>query len=143
MFVQLIIAFIFIAVCCTIFWKKKEHFWFIPQGISICDNVSGLSRHQCKRCTNAGYCKLPSGETKCVSGDWRGPYNGEQCVGYEYGNLANLSLVDAPEPMWVDMNKHWNWTAHLGEPQETPVSTVDGQVFFRHGMPPLGHHKKI
>ena len=144
MFVQIILLIIFIVVCCTVFWyEKKEPFWFIPQGISICDDVTGLSRHQCKRCTNAGYCTLPNGEHQCVHGDSRGPYNGQYCQLYEYGDMANLSLIDPQEPLWVDMNGHWDWPSHLGKHHEYPKPISEEETFFRHGTHPLEHHRKI
>ena len=91
---------------------KTEHFWFIPQGISICNNsdIASLNRHDCRRCTNAGICTYASGEKECVPGDFNGPYDKRDCVMYEYGNdYANLNLIDPLQPYLLDTEKRWNW----------------------------------
>jgi hypothetical protein len=104
---------IFIVLCALCMFgvsNAKEPFWFIPVGISICRNTANMTRHQCKRCTNAGYCTLSNGQSMCVPGDQNGPYNGDQCVFYEYGTDYNsLSLVDPPQPYWSEPHKRWHW----------------------------------
>lgn len=66
LYLQTFLFICFILVCCTFIWNKKEHFWFILTGIKICDNVIGLNRHDCKRCTNAGMCTTADGEQTCI-----------------------------------------------------------------------------
>jgi len=122
----------------------KEHFWFIPQNISssICDtkNLINLNRHQCKRCANAGYCTMPTGESKCVEGNWNGPSNGQDCVLYEYGNdYANLSLVDSPQPYFINTSDSWNWTKPIFQKRNIPQPVNEGMQFFHHSKP-LKHH---
>ena len=146
MWFQIIVIALLLLICGTVLWNNKEHFWFIPQGISICDNVIGLGRHACKRCTNAGYCTLPNGASQCVPGDFHGPYNGQDCTTYEYGNdYANLSLIDPPQPYFVEPNRYWNYPEHIiTEKTETrPITEVENQLMFRHGSPPQDHHRKL
>ena len=157
-YLQLLMLIAFILICCTLSWKHVENFWFIPQGMSMCDNVIGLNRHDCKRCANAGYCTLPNGESHCVNGDWLGSSNGQQCVQYEYGNdYANLSLIDPPQPYWSNSlyssHNPWNWHSNkshivernekIPEPLAYDVGQTYGEQFFRHGTAPLEHHRKI
>lgn len=140
-YIQSILFICFILICCTFVWNNKEHFWFTTEGISICDNVTGLSRHACKRCTNAGLCTFSNGEQQCVLGDFRGPLNDYDCVQYEYRN--DYALIDSPQPYWVNTNKIWHWKQpkhkSYGNPKLAPV----GYKFFRHGSPPQKHHKKL
>ena len=147
-YLQTILFICFILICCTIAWNGKEHFWFIPERISICDNVLGLSRRDCKRCTNTGICTFSNGEQQCVPGDFRGPTNGQDCVQYEYGNdYANLSLIDSPQPYWADTirvtNKPWHWKQPIHEPRGIPQPSPEEILFFRHGSSSQQHHKKL
>jgi hypothetical protein len=135
---------ILIIIFCLYLRTRKEHFWFIPQNISngLCDanNLINLNRHQCKRCANAGYCTMPNGESKCVEGDWRGSANGEDCVLYEYGNdYASLSLVDAPQPYFINTSDSWKWTNPIFQKREIPQPINEGMNFFHHSKP-LKHH---
>lgn len=147
MFLQITLLIILFLACCTIFYKKYEHFFFIPQSMRLIDDeqCTNLSRYDCKHTANCGYCTMVNGDSMCIPGDWNGPRNGQDCVNYEYGtDYANLSLVAPPQPYWVEPNRYWNWTEHLhhdylGYPQ--PMQ--EGNQYFRHSDPPQQHHKKI
>jgi hypothetical protein len=147
MWIQIFIIIFFLLACGTLFWKNKEHFWFLPQGTKLCQNVINLDRHQCKRCANAGYCTLPNGMKLCVPGDFNGPLNGQDCSEYEYGNdYANLSLIDPPQPYYVDTNKSWNWTKPIFQKKlyaQPYVETSSQYPYFRHNEDPLVHQRRL
>lgn len=116
MIFQIIVFTLFICICCTVFFRTREHFWFIPPGMKLENNDGtggecvGLNRHDCRRQASCGLCVPPNGDIQCVGGDWNGPTNWQDCIQYEYGNhFANLSLIDPHQPYWSNPNKQINW----------------------------------
>jgi len=147
MWIQISFIVFFLLACCFVFWNNKEHFWFLPQGTKLCKNIINLNRHQCKRCANAGYCTLPNGEKICVPGDFNGPLNGQDCSEYEHGNdYANLSLIDPPQPYYIEPNQTWNWTNNITQEKihvEPIVETSSKYPLFRHNNQPYEHNRKL
>lgn len=147
MWIQIIGLVFFILACCFVFWNNKEHFWFLPQGTSLCDNIINLNRHQCKRCANAGYCTLPNGSKICVPGDFNGPKNGQDCSEYEYGNnYSNLSLIDPPQPYYIDPTTYWDWQKNIIQEKihaEPYVETEEKYQEFRHSNDPNEHARRL
>lgn len=145
--IKIIIIFVLLSVCCFAFWNKREHFWFIRQGMHMCNSFADLDRTECLKCANAGYCTLPNGEKQCISGNIDGRYDeSKDCQMWEYGgnnNYVNLSLIDPPQPYFVEPNRYWDFTDHLRTPREEIQPTPDGQLFSKHGSPPQEHHRKL
>jgi hypothetical protein len=123
MIIKIIILILFICICLTLFFiKKKEPFWFIPPNTKLCKSCANKSRFECRRCSECGVCTMPSGESYCVEGNQEGPYNGQDCVAYEYGNdYANLSLIDPKQPYWLEPNRYWNWNMPIYANKNKPV----------------------
>lgn len=147
MWIQILIIIFFILACCTVFWNKKEHFWFLPQGTKMCDNVINLNRHQCKRCSNAGYCTLPNNKKICVPGDFNGPLNEQDCSEYEHGNsYANLSLIDPQQPYFVNPEQMFDWEKNIMHEKihaEPLLETSDKYPAFRHSNSPYEHQRRL
>lgn len=139
MFWQIIILFTLICVCCTLYWKTKEHFWFIPQSMYLGNNdgtgksCANLSRYDCKRRAECGYCKLPNGASQCIAGDWTGSLDGTDCEQYEYGtDYANISMIDPPQPYYVEPNRYWNFEKPIYLHHDHPEPISEGAKYFHH-----------
>ncbi len=62
----------------------KEH--FNDQVGQFCYSCSGKTVNQCMNCFNCGFCVDKFGNSGCIGGDHKGPYNHERCVVWHYGD---------------------------------------------------------
>jgi hypothetical protein len=55
-----------------------------------CPSCIGKTFNQCLRCFNCGWCVDKYGNSGCVGGDMKGPYNAEGCAKWYYIDPINF-----------------------------------------------------
>ena len=71
--------------CCgSIFKFGKEH--FNDKVGTLCLSCSDKTVNQCMDCFNCGFCEDQFGNSKCIAGDHKGPYNFEDCAKWYYND---------------------------------------------------------
>ena len=81
--ILIVIIIILILINYYLINRKKENFDYS----SDCANCKNKGYHQCRNCVNCGVCTTATGEMYCVNGDISGPYNRQDCLKWEYGNI--------------------------------------------------------
>jgi len=82
--------------------SRKEN--FNDQTGKFCTTCAGKTTNQCLKCFNCGFCVDKWGNSSCIGGDHRGPYNFERCAAWyhtdPYSTMmqrnANYKCNDGP-----------------------------------------------
>lgn len=96
MLIQIIIFILLLSACCTIYWKRIEHFWYYPTNVLFCPNCKYKNRQTCKTCANCGFCQVKNGDGMCVEGDKNGAFYKKDCIAWEYGEPINTPMYAPP-----------------------------------------------
>lgn len=65
-----------------------------------CNDCSNKTPNQCMTCANCGFCVDRYGNSKCVPGDYKGPYNYEDCyLWYTGDKWSNYKDCMCDEPL--------------------------------------------
>src|SRR5580658_3244514 len=96
---------ILIAIIIIIYTKQKEG--FNDQAGTLCYSCTGKTFNECNSCFNCGFCVDAMGNSKCVPGDYKGPYNYEKCAewynGDPYSHMMQINKREN-EKCQYDMN---------------------------------------
>ena len=75
-----------IAILCFVFNMFNRYEGFNEQVGRFCHTCSGKNFNQCTGCFNCGFCVDKWGNSGCIGGDYKGPYNYEKCAYWYTGD---------------------------------------------------------
>ena len=60
----------------------------------FCPTCKGKTFNQCQRCFNCGFCVDRWGNSQCIGGDVKGPFNYEKCARWYYVDGYSRMMQD-------------------------------------------------
>jgi len=94
MLVVIISTIIFIIIYWLVMNKNstKEDYSLVTPSGKLCGDCAGRNLNSCLDCFDCGYCIDDWGNGRCVPGDYKGPYNHENCKYYLQGDPYRTML---------------------------------------------------
>jgi hypothetical protein len=79
--------FLIIISVVVLFWILRRHVeGFNESSGQFCRTCEGKTLNQCTSCFNCGLCVDSNGNSSCIGGDYKGPYNYEKCARWYSGD---------------------------------------------------------
>ena len=80
----------------------------------FCTTCSNKTINQCLQCFNCGWCVDKWGNSACIGGDHKGPYNYERCYKWKHG-----------DPFSEMLNRNKNYKCSYGPKQANRVIGIN------------------